>query len=28
VDVAVVRGRVDDLYHFAPFDPIDVELKS
>jgi sugar/nucleoside kinase (ribokinase family) len=28
VDVAAVRGRVDDLYHFAHFDPIDVELKS
>jgi sugar/nucleoside kinase (ribokinase family) len=28
VDVAAVRGRVDDLSHFAHFDPIDVELKS
>jgi sugar/nucleoside kinase (ribokinase family) len=28
VDVAAVRRRVDDLYEFAHFDPIDVELKS
>ena len=28
VDVAAVRRRVDDLYHFAHFDPIDVKLKG
>jgi sugar/nucleoside kinase (ribokinase family) len=28
VDVAAVRRRVDDLYHFAHFEPIDVELKG
>jgi sugar/nucleoside kinase (ribokinase family) len=28
VDVAAIRGRVSDLYDFAHFDPIAVELKA
>ncbi len=28
VDAKAVRGRVDDLYDFAHFEPIDVELRS